>query len=503
MSVGLNLWVYSLRDDFTFLVNENYSGQMNSLPDRFTIAARIPWSTTVAIDAQIGLAGRKLYVQYQRNDEEFTGLFTTITTIDTLHNDGGLTRYGITDWSHGVPPNPFLTSSGFVRVFIHYHESVDPLDAIVRFEVGDNELIEDSINITQQLEGEKKFNLETSFGDLRLDNSGKIKEVMDEFWKPEANSKRHIFGLGLRVNGAQEFWGVSEIEDIMYDQINDEYIFNVYDWLRYSLKTKADNWSPAILDVNIKSYLENSMITFQQTPSADKIAVRVGSRSQDLDDDDYRHWGTDKRSIEADMRCDNLITEMQKHYGAFLFYQGNRQLFFVNRNYTTGDLDINDLIVEDTFTQTFAVKDYDSIIMNAKDFGFTDSGHAISSEWWVRVRKKRGEDRLEIIEGLSADEAGKIENALDLRQRLPSPVFNYLFFYERSAAETYDDYKELLNETKKYICTIDTLGVSLLNRIAYQDKFYSVTRIKKNYILETSEIEMFEIIDDSLHETVS
>ena len=491
---GLSIWVYSLVEDNTFIVNNDFSG-ISVESDRFSIKTSIPYADAVAKDNQIGLIGRRLYAQFERNDDVCNCTWTTITTIASFYNVGGFTTFGITDWSHGVPlPN----RTGGVRVFIHYHISVDPIDKLVAVEVVDDELIEDSISITQQLEGETKFNLETSFGNLTLDDRGKVKTLMDLYWRPETNAQRHIFGVALDIDGTPEFWGVCEIEDIMYDAIRKEYIFNVYDWMSYSLKHKAVNDSPAMIDVTVEKYLEQAMVTFDYNNLAPVVA-RVGSNSTQLSNDDYRHWGVNKKSVEADMKCDEFITEMQKHYGAYLYYNANKQLVFASRSYTADDLDISDLILEDTFTQASTIRDFDSMVVSAKTFGTTEGGLPLTSEQWVQVRKKRGEDRLEIIAGMSEDDVGELKNTLDLRQAFPTPVFNYLMFTPRSPSEMYGDYKELLKEAKRFQCTINTLSVALLTKIQYEGRAYSVTRIHKDYTQETSEVEMFEIIDDSLH----
>lgn len=448
-------------------------------PDGHVLAALKTYNELLSLNLLYGLIGRKIYWYNE-------GFHYAI--IQEIYSVQGAGRLRVSNWYWRVP----LNSTQICFVDISRPDPNRYVGSIIDSKDFSADLIEQDLNIVQQLEYGEKFNLQSSYGSVSLDASSDLTTFMGVYWKPSTlinvdEYVENIFELEITRDGVCEFFGISKISDIIHDQLENKYIFSLYDYLPFMLNTIGDSHSPSagyFTEFTVRRFLSMTLQAF----STNEPDIQLGDVDDELNFNEYLSYLCDddeQRSVEEELTLAEFLIEMQKHYGAYLFYNPRtKDISFYNRNIVSGELNIDNLIIEDTFELSYADKEYNGLIVNATtdDGSWTWEGYAI-----IDINP---DGTLNIIQGMGEDEASNLDNYLDLRQKFPSQGFKWYIFPKRSPAERFDDYKELLFQSPKYKCVIDTLDVFLMNRIIYNGQPYIAIRVEKDFLNEQSTIEM-------------
>lgn len=451
---------------------------------RYNLRTGYDYQTLARINAEYNLTGRKLYGSH---NGELT--YTIITGIFDL---GGMGHLNISDWSNQVPDeSSFVTNTGRkVTKFLQEVEAISVSDF----------LVEDDLSINLKLETNLKFDLEGSFGAISLVESDQLNEFMGKYWRGyDEDYNRFVFGVELLNNGVSEYWACAKVEDILFDEINRVYKIQSYDWVRFILDTIGTNLCPVPEDFGFFTLLDILTKIFNIFTEDNGVIIDVGTMSQQLNKEQYKSFYTGDTFTVGEFllfeelcTIEMLVAELQKHYGAFLYYANKNNLIFINRNKTLSESTIDDIIIEDTFNKGFKVMDYDRILLNVS--GDWNHNGTVWTRWegWAFAYTENGEFRVET--GIDEYKANG-KKYLDLRHKFYGyNMFKYVFFPKREPEEVYNDYKELLNFRETYSCRVNTTNISLSTKILFRGSEYSVIGVKKDYISGTSEIEIMRLV---------
>jgi len=347
-------------------------------------------------------------------------------------------------------------------------------------------LIEEEIGTDFKLESNVKFDLEVSSITATIDggynNYGiNVKNFFDTYWKTgRLGDSEPVFGIELLNNGISEFWGHARIEDIIYDKLNDNYIISAYDWYKLVIERIGDSFLPSLGVPSINNFLLSIF------PIFGSLIVTIDGNST--------FTQADYRAREDLIKVKDFIIEMQKAFGAYIYYSGDKNLSFINRNKSlSATIDISNLLIEDNYEESFSLRDYDRILLNV-DGGWSKNaeGNWEHYEGWAWVYEDNGEIGVDI--GVSQEDIDNAIGFLDLRQELPEVSFDNVVFGAKEPEERYSDYEDLIRLNKTLTVTVDSVAINITDKCLLDGNEYKVDRVKKEYLSQTSIIEAHRLI---------
>lgn len=440
------------------------------------------------IDILYGLAGRMIASE----NEGWT--YAYLGNPPYFVGSGGVYLVHPYGWSGNVP-----VGGNRVESHVHYKDDYRYLRYAGEELNCETKLLDQEITINFRLETDRVFDLESSYGEFIINADTEVKTFFDTYWSTFDSSDEYenLFGVEIFLDGVSEAWMCSRKADIIYDKLEENYKIKCYDWAKIQLEEIGNQWCP-----NMDYDFEDVPVTYFLDKIFDEFKVEGISTVSDLGDlvdtfnrTEYRGrnyvipgtlgdlWWV---SPEMSMTVSQFLTEIQKHYAAFVYYDKNRVLRIRRRDYQEGDgIVIDNLIQESTFEEVIRLRGNIGLIVN-----FTEPGYA---GWSSVEADPTSPNGLKIDTGLSEADVQRRESYLDLRQELPYPTFETTIFEYRGTDKRYADYEELLIDLKQYRCTVDSLIIDLFTKIIYNGVNYRVVSVSKNYLKEESELEFIKI----------
>jgi hypothetical protein len=210
------------------------------------------------------------------------------------------------------------------------------------------------------------------------------------------------------------------------------------------------------------------------------------------------------------MNAKDFILELQKYYGAFLYFSADRRLKFVNRGRfacsTPKDI-TNDIYEdEDIEEQRCMPNSYSSILCNVRgNWKINSQGVLELWEGWVFIWWNEEVSTYEWLTGVNGD-LSNIPNGmkyLDLRQKLTfsgndfTYSFSNVLFDSRNSVDRFNDYKTVLQKQTRKFYAVDRTDIELQDQIqVFENSKLQVYRIKESLLNETMQLELIEIPDD-------
>lgn len=496
--MAVNIKIYPYRKNRTNSFNRyNIIGfpilPIQSLDRRFY--TRTPY-TEIEINSIIityGIKGRHLHAQRDN------GEWTRAVLIGYVMNSGNVYLHHY-DWSNQIPNIGNYATT-------HVHEKDDYRYLKYPYDVLDcqNILLEQDVKVNFYLETNQVMDLQYSFGEFIIHANTEAKTFFDTYWSSVTaiDDYENVFGIELFLDGVSDAWMCSRRDNIIYDELEDNYKIKCYDWVKMQLEEIGNEWSPFVSypyeDVPITVYLDKVFDAFKT--EGVKTISELGSMPDTFSRTEYRSrdyllpglgetWSV---SPEENMTVSDFLIEIQKHYAAFIYYDKNRVLRITRRDHTGAtEINIDNIIQEETFEETRRVRDFQRLVVN-----FTETSEGITYFGWYSIEADPSSPLtgfLKISEGLSEADIERLDGKLDLRQSLPYPIFETAVFEYRGINNRYEDYKELLNDLKVYRCTVNSLSIDLFTKVIYNTYAYRVNSVSKDYISGSSEIEMVKII---------
>lgn len=348
-----------------------------------------------------------------------------------------------------------------------------------------NHLIEDTLTITQQYESVKKLDLKVSRASFDLVGDTSVKNFINTYWTTGmSNGYYHALAVWIKENGVGKFWGFARPENITYDPDNNVYTIDAYDWLKFLLDTKAQNQLPDYKTINLTTFLEENLVVFND------IDLDVNGMSILWDDDDYNRIVVDGvvNYVGDLMNVEDMIVECIKHYGAYLYYDGNKNLVFKNRRIFNQTVDINDKVIGGEIYQTYKISDYDSLLINVQgEWRLNSLGNYENYSGWALVWYDNG-DLQSLVVNADLENIPKGRKYLDLRQRIPFESFDYRLFQSLSREDVLEQYRDILINAKMYEATLVGTNYNLNDKCLFEGSEYMIKNCEIDYGSDSTKV---------------
>jgi hypothetical protein len=371
-------------------------------------------------------------------------------------------------WSNQPPKLASLIKLTMVRSIPYIGSS-----ATQTLAVGEN-LIENSLSITQQLESVRKLDLRVSTASFEIVGSPDIDTFFGRYWGGRRNGYNYAIGVHIKIDGVGIFWGHLKPENIIYDPEFQIYSIDAFDWVKFILDTKGQNYLPDYPTPNLSEFLTDNMFVFNE------LLIDVGTTSQIWSQPDYNYIdesnNNDIVSIEHMMTVEDLIIECIKHYGAYMYYDGNKNLVFRNRSIYNALTDniLDDDIIANTFSKAYQSRDYDSLLINIGWDGIDPSQGYVG---WLLVWEANGTIESErVLTDLS--NLPSTRKYLDIRIAVPYITKAHRLFSSRSVEEVFNDYAYLLYNTYIYNAELARTDLQLNDLVSYGSTEFIIRNIE-------------------------
>ena len=444
------LSAYRLDDSWEYDTSNIIQFPYNTAVSNHTIVRPIGYglSTLTSLDNTWGLVYRILY------GYSSSGLTKAIILAFTENADGESyfiikNQDNIGGWTNGEPVH---TSTCYVQV-VTDKSYINPI-AQETVDVGED-IIDETLTITRQIESIKKFDLRVSSASLELDETDAIASFMGTYWTADKVSNIY-YAIGLEIEG--RFWGYVKPENIIYDEETQTYIIEAYDWIKFFQATKWNNFIPSYKEPTLSGFLTDNLVIF----SGKSLTIDVGDISQNWDSVDYRGYYrfNNRYTTLNDMTVTNFMVEILKNYSAVIYYDTSGNLVFRNRSKRGAPVHRDrDKIISETLSKTYVLRDYNSLLINVKNW---DVPSKTGYEGFVLIWVEDGV--LQTSEAIQANLGNLDENKfqyLDLRQDFNGRWYNYLVFGDRTKEQRAEDYGELMFHKPVYELEVDGLGYNL------------------------------------------
>lgn len=378
-------------------------------------------------------------------------------------------------WSNQPP-----SFGSFIKLTLVAPISYIGASATQTIAVGEN-LINGSLSIKQQFESLKKMDLRASFAMFDLVSSIDLDAFMGKYWTTGTyGGKYHAIGVQIKVDNVAKFWGYLKPENIIYDPEFRVYSIEAFDWVKFLLDTKGQNPLPDYSSPNLSRFLTDNMFVFNN------LTIDVGTINQNWIEEDYnyiRETNSDGNtilvSIEHLMTVEDMIVECIKHYNAYLYYDGDKNLIFKNRSSYNIPTDhaIDNAIISETLSKIYIIRDYDSLLINVE--GTWKGLNGVDGEYsgWVLLWMESGELKsLPINADLENIPIGK--KYLDLRQLIPYASFDHRLFDSRDRNEVYNDYAYLLVDSIRYNAEVVRTDLQIGDLISYNGSDFIIRDVE-------------------------
>lgn len=395
-----------------------------------------------------------------------------------INTDGSITT---TNWTNGVPVGNSVRMYRYTvisNLLTNIEGTLDISDSI----------IEGSLEITKQIESLDKFDLRISRATFSLDATDEINTFMDSYWRVPNGDTNYVIGVQLE----DYFWGLTEYDNILYDEIEKTYIIDTYDPIKW---LKNNVWGLRIPSLGIGYSNLNQFLI-----EVCGLFLNIEGKGINIEVDGNQNWNRDYTGIsyatdpnsyplylvlDQHLNIQDMLVELMKHYGASIYYDENGDLNFVTRNKKI-EASHNESDMLEDLTRTYEIKVFGGLLINIT--GTTEWG---SWEGWVFIQEINGSFSYEVV-GASLTQIPKNLDYLDLRQQLPDTSFNYRMFASRTEEEVYEEYKELLRNSQLYETTLDGVDYKLYETLTYNGEEYTINYLQIDFNEQSTKVRMYK-----------
>jgi hypothetical protein len=358
-----------------------------------------------------------------------------------------------------------------------------------------NALLDNEITIDKRVEFGGVFKMSVSNFDLSFKDSGEA--VFDLF--NLTTLELYYLGIQLIVDGVPEFWGYVNPESVDRDEISGDIITcTVVNWSKV-FEDYETATIPALATYDI-SHFFTAILGEAFLPGVD---VYVGTLMQTFDITDYNSLRSNGMTVK------DFVFELQKNYGAFIYFSPDKRLKFINRgsNINGSSINISNDIVEEEDnsskefrTSELVLNKYNAILANVQGNWSLSGGSWVFYEGWA-LAQWDGFDYV-VTTGIneSLSNIPKGVNYLDIRQDLTwngnsfGKSFIHVLFADRDAGDRFEDYKTVLRKCRKRVCTVNRTDIDLFYQVNFgTGKDYIVLNAGKKIKAGTIELELLEL----------
>ena len=459
------LHAYRLDDDWEYPTTDILSFAYNTLYSNSSTVFHPSLAVLNSVDTTYGLTYRvmeALVVTSNGSVEVTKAIVLTWRAANNVPNAGVITMrdgFGVGGWTNGTPANGATITVSLVNSKPYINPEFQSVIDI------SGDIIDDTLIINKEIESIEKFDLLVSSASVEIAETTAIKSFMDTYWtadKVVIGGVGMYFALGLEIEG--RFVGYVAPENVIYDKEIGVYYIDAFDWIKFLQETKWNNFIPAYKSPNLTTFLSDNCM---QLPGK-SININVNDMSLDWETLDYRAHLHNEGDVSTwfyrslrDMSVTSFIVETLKHYNGVLYYNGSGNLIFKNRSTVTSTIHENEEdIISESLEESYSLRDYDGIMINAKGEWRQYLGGWAQWEGWVVIWLEEGEMQVKTMKSdlSNLDEGFKY---LDLRQDFNGLWSKSLIFEDRTREQRLADYRELLENQPVFEFDVDGLGYSL------------------------------------------
>ena len=448
-------------------INVNYSGEYTD-------------GQIQAVEEYYGIVGR-LLVGDRPNSA------TTQATVTSINY--GSNKLIMSLWSNGEPTN------GTVRLNVMRLPSPITAGAAISLDVTNN-IVEGTTSITRQIESLNKFDLRASRASFSLDESTEIATFLGKYWNPDGYEDVEYL---IVVNIEGYFFGISDYDNINYDEVEKTYHFDCYDPIKWLQKYVWGHRIPSFGSSfrNLNAFLFGTCNLFNEYGV---INIDVDGHQSFNNDFVAVSDGTQWQQLDYHMTITDMMVEMMKHYGATIYFDADGHLNFITRN-KRNETDYNETVMLETLNKSYELHEYSGLIINVKGNWNYVNGNWQLWEGWVLVWEEGGALQVQTLNA-NLSNVPRNFSYLDLRQALPEIVYfgyslgatakMYRVFAQRTREEVYSDYKELFRSSVLYETTLDGVDYQLYDTISINGENYTMNYLQIDFNEENTQIRCYK-----------
>lgn len=427
----------------------------------------------IALDQSHGVIGYFLIGDIPgTNGQEQT--YAVVLSINTA---GQYFETGQWRWGNPVGNTVRLIYYNFLNPLLSDIETIDVSDL----------LLEDGIEVKRQIESEEKLDLRVSRASFSLNSSTSLDSFLGKYWNPDGYEYDEYL-IGVELGGY--FFGVSDFDNINYDEVERTYYFDAYDPIKWLQKNLWSLRPPSL--GSTKRNLEGFLLAISPLFYAFGKTLNIDVDANQNFSTDYSYFSSDNvyLPISNNMTAQEMLIEMIKHYGASLYYDADGNLNFVTRN-KTNDTSYDQSVMLEDLNKSFALHDYSALLINVEgEWNYNGSSW---SQWegWVLVWESFGQLQVSVINANLSNIPKQIKY-LDLRQELPDFNFNYRMFNARTREEVYSDYKDLMRSSAIYDTTLNGVDYQLFDKLNINDEDYIINYLQIDFAERNTKIRCYK-----------
>jgi len=474
----VKLKAYALQENFNGINSYNALSNMQRYGNTGVYFGSYSDRDIQNVEENYGIVGRRFW----GTDSNGVRSYATVT-----HINFGNKIIETGQWSKGVP---YYSDMPVFRLYTPFVTGL-----ATTLDVTDN-IVEGTTSITRQIESLEKFDLRASRASFSLDESTEIATFLGKYWNPDGYEGVQYLII-IDIEGY--FLGISDYDNINYDEVEKTYHFDCYDPIKWLQKYVWGNRLPSLGSQfrNINGFLYATCNFFNEIGT---INIDVdGSQNWDVDYVSVFD-GSEMQPLDYHMTIADMIAEIMKHYGATIYFDAYGHLNFITRN-KRNETDYNETVMLETLNKSYELHGYSGLIINVKGNWKYVNGNWELWAGWVLVWEEDGALQVQILDA-NLSSVPRNFSYLDLRQELPEKVYfgyslgatakMYRMFLQRTREEIYNDYKELFRSSVLYETTLDGVDYQLYDTISINGENYTMNYLQIDFNEENTQIRCYK-----------
>jgi len=363
---------------------------------------------------------------------------------------------------------------------------------------------DENLKISKGVEYDSTFSFRVDYAEFRFEPNDILNEQLSA-----DNLSKYLLGIRYYEDPYSSVSGEVIPDKTYFDEYEDMWVISIRGWLKYHLDKIQEIFLNQTFS-DLSDFLRNTFLgelrpfgITERFSIIQNVVVEVtNDGAWDIDDQEQLLWKGQNPNIPPFNQGNflkthtysDLLLETQKHYGAYLFVDGDLNLRFIGSRYNTGGYatpfenttDISEIIYDDSLIQRpFKPQDYDGILISQK----RQLSEILTEISWRMLRYVKGEVEETVI--LSEEQIQDLPENLkliDLRQNLgwqikngasdPTLVWDgagsayekiidlgYKIFPQRPIEETLKDYELLLKPLEYWDCETDITALEVLQEV--------------------------------------
>lgn len=314
-----------------------------------------------------------------------------------------------------------------------------------------------------------------------------------------------------------QFWGYIDYQSSYRDPVTNNFIIKLVDLFKYFYDGNNIFFNYlhlALLSGN--SFTLTGILRLfngnRSIPMVDRVGIRLNpAQSGQIEVRALMKLG-DPNQADASLRIKNtdMLLELQKFYGAYVFMDGNGKLNFVNRETPPSSSGLGEFLIEDGYKRYYSEVFYDSVLCfamipgNIIDPGLPSGmydvfallktvGDADKSDTYLidsRSFTNSQLDKLKTLYGIirQYDQVPERYNYLDLRPYNILRIVksdednNFHFFNDEFSPDNFKYIKSLFVPTKKIAGSLYGEKLNLMASISVESEKFIITNAEIDYV---------------------